>query len=171
MVPYSLPEETIQVPRFHESNGFYTTTALSKQMGKIRSKNTRPEIRLRKALFAHGIRFRLYDRTLPGRPDISIRKYKLAVFIDGEFWHGYDWANRREQVKSNRGFWLPKIERNMQRDRQINQKLIEAGYTVVRFWQQDVTKNVGACVQTILSLAAERQEPAQFFQYDFRGEV
>lgn len=162
MKPYPLPEDPIQVPRFHEENGFYTSASISKQMSKIRSKNTKPELLLRRALYANGLRFRVYNKKLPGNPDISIYKYRLAIFIDGEFWHGYDWATRKDQLKSNRGFWLPKIERNMQRDRQVNQRLLAMGYSVCRFWQSDVQKNLGACVQSILSYTTQFQEPSQF---------
>jgi DNA mismatch endonuclease (patch repair protein) len=166
MKAYPLSEETIQVPRFSEENGFYTTSAISKQMARIRSKHTKPEIRLRKALFTHGVRFRTYNKNLPGHPDISIRKYKLAIFIDGEFWHGYDWSLRKKMLKSNQAFWIPKIERNKQRDRQMNQRLNECGYTVLRFWQQDIQKNLGACVHAILSYTASQQEPSQFLLDD-----
>jgi DNA mismatch endonuclease, patch repair protein len=159
---YRVEEDPIQVPRFCEENGFYTSTKVSQQMSKIRSKNTKPELLLRRALFANGIRFRINDRTLPGTPDVSIRKYKLAIFIDGEFWHGFDWSNRKLKLKSNQGFWIPKIERNIQRDRQANQQLVDKGLTVLRFWQQDVEKNLGACVQLILSVQTSRQEPGQF---------
>ena len=115
---------------------------------------------LRKALYANGLRFRINDKRLPGTPDVVLKKYKLIVFVDGEFWHGYDWENRKNKLKTNRGFWLPKIERNMQRDRQVNQKLQQAGYSVVRFWQQDIQKSLGACVNLILSHTAPRQEPS-----------
>jgi DNA mismatch endonuclease (patch repair protein) len=77
--------------------------------------------------------------------------------LDGEFWNGYDWEKRKEHFKTNRGFWLPKIERNMQRDRMLNRQLQEAGITVIRFWQNEIQRNLGACVHSILGLVAERQ--------------
>lgn len=145
--PYS--EEPIKVPRFHESGGFYTTKQRSKTMAKIKGKNTKPEILLRKALWANNLRFRIHDKELPGKPDIVIKKYKLAIFIDGEFWHGHDWENVKKRLKSNRTFWIPKIERNMQKDR-INRGFLESmGYTVFRFWAEEVRKDLDACVNQV----------------------
>ena len=99
-------EEKIKVPRFNEQGGFYTTEKRSKLMGKIGGRDTKPELRLRKALWNKGVRYRVHNTQLPGKPDISIKKYKLAVFIDGEFWHGYNWPERKHDLKSNRGFWI-----------------------------------------------------------------
>jgi DNA mismatch endonuclease (patch repair protein) len=143
-------EEDIKVPRFSEENGFYTTKARSKTMSKIRSKNTKPEILLRKSLWQEGIRYRKDYKKLPGRPDIFISKAKLVVFVDGAFWHGHDWESKRDKIKSNRDFWLPKIERNMQRDRANNAKLIEMGLKVIRFWDFEVNKNLETCMAQIL---------------------
>ena len=159
---YLLPDEPIYVPKFCEENGFYATAKSSRQMAKIRSKNTKPELLLRKALYANGIRFRMNVKTLIGTPDIVIRKYKMAVFVDGEFWHGQDWENRKMKLKTNKDFWQPKIERNIQRDRMVNQLLVRKGYTVFRFWQQDVQKNLGMCVNTILTHIASKIEPSAF---------
>ena len=101
-------EEKIKVPRFNEESGFYTTKKRSKIMSKIRGKNTKPELLFRKALWKRGVRYRINSKKLPGKPDISIQKYKLAIFIDGEFWHGYNWVEKRETIKSNRGFGFQK---------------------------------------------------------------
>jgi DNA mismatch endonuclease (patch repair protein) len=143
-------EDKIVVPRFNEANGFYTTRQRSRIMSKIKGKNTVPEISLRKALYAGGLRYRIVNRDLPGRPDIVIRKYKLAVFVDGEFWHGHDWENKKGKIKMNISFWVPKIERNMQRDIQNNRKLECLGYRVFRFWSMDIKNNLESCVQEIL---------------------
>ncbi|MEN3323946.1 very short patch repair endonuclease [Mariniflexile soesokkakense] len=143
-------EDKIKVPRFNEESGFYTTKKRSKIMSKIGGKNTKPELLFRKALWKKGVRYRVSNKTLPGKPDISIKKYKLAVFIDGEFWHGYNWNERKETIQSNRGFWIPKIERNMQRDNEVNQQLIEMGYTVFRFWAKDIKTELDKCVNDIL---------------------
>lgn len=126
-------EDIIKGPRFEEENGFYTTEARSKQMAKIKSKNTKPEIFFRKVLWKSGIRYRVHVSGLPGNPDIVNRKLKIVIFIDGGFWHGYDWDVKREKIKSNKDFWVPKIERNMQRDREINEKLYDLGYKVFHF--------------------------------------
>lgn len=143
-------EEKIKVPRFNEDSGFYTTKNRSKIMSKIRGKNTKPEIRFRKALWKKGVRYRVHTKTLPGNPDISIQKYKLAIFIDGEFWHGYNWDERRQTIRSNRRFWIPKIERNIQRDEEVNQQLNDMGYTIFRFWESDLKKELDKCVNDIL---------------------
>ena len=86
-----------------------------KNMQAIKSKDTSIEIALRKALWNQGIRYRKNYKALPGKPDIAITKYKIAVFCDSDYWHGYDWENRSQRIKSNRDYWIPKIERNMKR--------------------------------------------------------
>ncbi|MEX2514182.1 MAG: very short patch repair endonuclease [Cyclobacteriaceae bacterium] len=148
MKPYSEPK--IKVPRFHEDNGFYTSKKRSFNMSRIKGKHTQPEKLLKKALWHAGLRHRSNSRKLPGKPDISFLKYKLLVFVDGAFWHGHDWENKKESIKSNRGFWLPKIERNRQRDREINQYYWSQGWTVLRFWDFEVKKELGACVKRVM---------------------
>lgn len=146
----SYSEKPIKVPRFSEDEGFYTTTQRSHTMSKIRGKDTKPELEFRRALWATGCRYRVNDKTLPGKPDISIKKYKIAIFIDGEFWHGHNWEEKRDAIKSNRDFWIPKIERNMQRDREVNQKLKEAGFAVFRFWTKELKINFEELLKKIL---------------------
>lgn len=148
MKPYG--EVKIQVPKFCEENGFYTTSQRSFNMSKIRSNNTKPEKRLKKAIWNAGIRYRSNKRKLPGKPDISLIKYKLVVFVDGSFWHGYEWELRKSKIRSNREFWIPKIERNMQRDREIQAFYQSRGWTVLRFWDFEVKKELGTCVKTVL---------------------
>ncbi len=142
--------QNIKVPRFNEANGFYTTAKRSEMMSKIRSKETKPEVAFRKMLWHNGIRYRKNVKKLPGSPDIVLGKHKLIVFIDGEFWHGFHWEQKKDKIKSNRAFWIPKIERNMQRDRQNNKKLKEMGYTVLRFWANDIKKHPEICLQQVL---------------------
>ncbi|MGB5982685.1 MAG: very short patch repair endonuclease [Nonlabens sp.] len=144
------PEEPIKVPKFSEEAGFYTTKQRSRQMSKIRGKDTKPEIMLRKALWAKGYRYRKDFKKLIGKPDIAMPIHKTVVFVDGEFWHGQDWENRKKKIKSNRDFWIPKIERNMQRDREVNFKLKQLGYKVFRFWSKDVLKNLDEVVEEIV---------------------
>ena len=146
----SYDEENIIVPRFNEESGFYTTKKRSKIMSKIRGKNTKPELLFRKALWKKGVRYRVDSKQLIGRPDVSIKKYTLAIFIDGEFWHGYNWDERKDKIKSNRAFWIPKIERNMQRDRQVNRQLEGMGYTVFRFWEKEVKNELNKCINDVL---------------------
>jgi DNA mismatch endonuclease (patch repair protein) len=153
---YPTALDIIKVPRFEEKAGFYTTKQRSKTMSKIRGKNSKPELLLRKALWAKNIRFRIHRRDLPGRPDLIIDKYRLAIFVDGDFWHGYQWDIRKP--KTNQGFWIPKIERNMQRDREVNDQLNLMGYTVMRFWENEIKDNLQACVnQVMLYVEAARR--------------
>lgn len=151
MKPYST--EPIPVPRFEEKNGFYTTINRSAAMSKIRAKETKPEIAFRKALFAKGYRYRKNVKDLPGRPDIVIKKYKLAIFVDGSFWHGKDWEIQKTKLKTNTGFWIPKIERNIQRDGENETALRNLGFTVLRFWDTDLgPKRMLECVERIASV-------------------
>lgn len=119
-------------------------------MSQIRSKGTKPEKLLRKALWGAGIRYKTPKKPLPGKPDISLKKYKLVIFVDGAFWHGYDWENQKNSIKSNREFWIAKIERNMQRDQEVNAFYQSKGWTVLRFWDFDVKGEVGKCVVEVL---------------------
>ena len=146
---------TIKVPRFSETNGFYTTKKRSELMGKIRSQNTKPEQKFRKVLWVLGLRYRLNVESLPGKPDIVLRKYRLIIFIDGEFWHGYKWNEKKDKIKSNRDFWIPKIERNIQRDLEINQELSKLDYKVIRFWDHQINKDFNWCFQMILDYISE----------------
>lgn len=146
--PYN--EQIIKVPRFKESAGFYTTEKRSKHMAKIKGKNTKPEMMFRKALYKEGVKYRIDFKKLPGKPDVSNMSKKFVVFIDGEFWHGYNWQNKKERIKSNRDFWIPKIERNIQRDNQNNEKLKDMGYMVFRFWEHQIKKNLDLCIGQVL---------------------
>ena len=119
-------------------------------MSNIRGKNTKPELLFRKALWKKNVRYRLNSKDLPGKPDISIKKYNLAILIDGEFWHGYNWDERKENIQSNRDFWIPKIERNIQRDREVNRQLQEMGITVFRFWSQEIKNHLDKCINDVL---------------------
>jgi DNA mismatch endonuclease (patch repair protein) len=145
---YLLEKDRIKVPRFEERAGFYTTKQRSKTMSKIRGKNSVPEMLLRRALWAKNVRFRIHRNDLPGRPDLVIEKYKLVVFVDGDFWHGFEWATKKP--KSNQSFWIPKIERNMQRDQFANESLRDLGYNVMRFWEHQIRLNLAACVNQVM---------------------
>ena len=144
------PENIIKVPRFREENGFYTTKERSKLMGKIKAKDTKPEIMFRKALWAKGYRYRKNVKKLPGKPDVVLNKAKLVIFIDGEFWHGYNWEEKKKTIKSNRAFWIPKIERNMQRDKEVEIELVKLGFTVFRFWEQQIKKQLETCINEVI---------------------
>ena len=130
-------------------NGFETTAERSLLMSKIRSRNTKPEIRLRKALWGLGYRYRIHYSDLPGKPDIIFKRKRLAVFVDGVFWHGYQWEVRKLKINSNIDYWTKKIERNMERDIQNQNKLIKLGYTVLRLWDFEIKKNLEECIKKI----------------------
>lgn len=140
------PENDIVVPRFSEENGFYTTKQRSEMMGKIKSKGTKAELKLRKALWTLGYRYRKNVKKLPGSPDIVFAKYKLAIFVDGEFWHGHNWEEKKLKLKTNKDFWIPKLERNMQRDRNNNRLLLEKGWHVMRFWENEIKNDLLGCI-------------------------
>ena len=122
-----------------------------KNMSHIRGKNTKIEIILRKALWHKGYRYRKNYKELPGHPDIVLIKYKIAIFCDGEFFHGKDWEKLRENLKNsnNSQFWISKIARNIDRDDEINKRLNAMGWTVLRFWGEDIKKHTGECVRAI----------------------
>lgn len=123
-----------------------------RNMQAIKSKDTTIELALRKALWGKGIRYRKNYKMLIGKPDIAITKYKLAVFCDSEYWHGYDWENRNQRIKSNREYWIPKIERNMARDEEINATLEAEGWTVIRFWKRQIRKELDKCVDEVMKI-------------------
>ena len=120
-----------------------------KNMQAVKSSGSKIEVTLAKALFSQGLRYRKNDRTVFGKPDLCFKKYKLAIFVDSEFWHGKDWETRKLDHKSNREFWLKKIERNIERDKEVNEKLITEGLNVLRFWGNDITKNLNSCINII----------------------
>jgi len=131
---------------------YETTKVDSYRLSKVKGKNTKPEIILRKELWANGLRYRLNVNDLPGKPDIVIKKLKLAIFVDGEFWHGYNWAEMQKRFKKNREYWIPKIENNIQRDIKNNKELCAKGYTVVRLWEGEIKKNLSDCVKRIFNI-------------------
>lgn len=122
-----------------------------KNMQNIKSSDTKIEVLLRKALWHHGYRYRKNYKTLPGKPDIALTKYKIAIFCDGEFFHGKDWEVLKPRLEkgNNSEYWVSKISRNRQRDDEINKKLLYMGWTVIRFWGKDIQKNVDECVKVV----------------------
>ena len=125
-----------------------------KIMASIKSKNTEPELLLRKALWEQGFRYRINYKKLPGKPDIVFPKRKIAVFCDGDFWHGHNWAVRnysslKEELSTYSDFWKKKITNNVERDKRVNKKLKQDGWIVLRFWESDIRKNLNRCLTTI----------------------
>lgn len=122
-----------------------------KNMKSIKNKDTRIEVILRKALWKKGYRYRKNDVRLPGKPDIVLTKYKIAIFCDSEFFHGKDWEVLRPQLErgKNADFWIDKISKNRQRDEEVNKQLQYLGWTVIRFWGKDITKHTDECIQIV----------------------
>ena len=122
-----------------------------KNMQHIRSKDTKIELLLRKKLWEKGYRYRKNYDKLPGKPDIVLTKYKIAIFCDGEFFHGKDWEVLKPRLEhsNNSEFWINKISRNIERDDEVNKKLLYLGWTVIRFWGDEIKKNPDECVKVI----------------------
>lgn len=120
-------------------------------MQHIRSKDTKPERKLRLALWHKDIRYRKNWRGLPGTPDIVLTRQKIAIFVDGDFWHarGHQ-ENPGEQIKTNLEYWKPKLARNVERDKDVNDALLLRGWLVLRFWESDIEKNLAQCVSKVL---------------------
>ena len=132
-----------------------------KNMQHVKNKDSQIELKLRRALWHAGFRYRKNYRAVFGCPDIVFLRLKIAVFCDSEFWHGYDWENRKHDFKSRREFWIPKIERNMARDRQVNESLTAEGWTVLRFFGNQIKRNVNECVEIISATIAAKKEELQ----------
>ena len=122
-----------------------------KNMRNIRSSDTKIEVILRKALWERGYRYRKNVKKLPGNPDIVLTKYKIIIFCDGEFFHGKDWEvlKPRLEKSNNSEFWINKISRNRKRDDEINKKLLAEGWTVIRFWGNDIKRHTKECIKVI----------------------
>ena len=135
-----------------------STPEIRERMSKVKLKNGDAERLLAKKLWHLGYRYRKNDKRLPGSPDIAISKCNIAIFVDGEFWHGKDWESRKERLKRNREYWIEKIEENMARDIRVDKELRAMGWTPIHFWSKEVLKNVDSCVSEILSLTIETYE-------------
>ncbi|MFC2564027.1 MAG: very short patch repair endonuclease [Neisseria sp.] len=127
-----------------------------KCMQSNKSTGTKPELVLAKAMWALGLRYRKNSGSIFGKPDFSFKKYKVAVFVDGEFWHGKDWERKKAEIKGNREFWITKIERNIRRDMEVTGRLKAEGWTVLRFWSNDVVKNTTYCAEKVKEIVQAR---------------
>ena len=122
-----------------------------KNMQHIHSQGTKAEVLLRKALWHKGIRYRKNYKSLPGKPDIAITKYRIALFVDGDFWHAHGHEkNPGEQIHTNTDFWTKKLRRNVERDKEVNQALLDMGWIVLRYWESDIKKKLNFCIDDIL---------------------
>lgn len=126
-----------------------TKEQITYNMQRVKNKDSDIEVLLRKELWSRGIRYRKNVNRIYGKPDILFISKKIAVFCDSEFWHGYNWEERKKDFKSHQEFWIPKIERNMERDVEVTTKLESEGWTVIRFWGREIQKNTVACADEI----------------------
>lgn len=126
-----------------------TSEQRHKNMQAVKSKNSKIEILLRQELWKRGLRYRKNVKTVFGHPDIAFIGKKVAVFCDSEFWHGYDWTKRKNDIKSNQEFWISKIERNIARDKEVNNYLTSQGWVVLRFWGKQIQTDAAGCADII----------------------
>lgn len=134
-----------------------STPEVRKRMSKVKLKNGTAEQLLAKKLWHMGYRYRKNDKRLPGSPDIAISRHLIAIFVDGEFWHGKDWETRKPRLKSNREYWIEKIEENMARDKRVDSQLRAMGWTPIHFWSKDALKDTDSCVSDIISFIIENE--------------
>jgi len=128
-----------------------------KNMRAIKNRNTKIEQLLAKALWNKGYRYRRNNNAVFGKPDFTFRKYKIAIFCDSEYFHGKDWRTQKYRIKTNTDFWHKKIERNIERDIKVNDTLLNDGWQVIRFWGQDIKKNIDLCIDEIEIAIEERK--------------
>lgn len=126
-----------------------TITNRSKIMRSIHSSDTKAEIILRKNLWKAGVRYRKNYKKLPGTPDIALTKYKIAIFVDGDFWHAHNIDKLLGRIKTNKDFWTHKLKRNSERDIDVNDSLLDIGWIVLRFWESDIKNNLQNCLKEI----------------------
>jgi len=122
-----------------------TTPEISQRMAKVKLKRNQPEINLAKGLWQKGIRYRLNYKELPGSPDIAITKSRIAIFVDGEFWHGKNFEEFKKGTHNNKDYWIEKIQENMDRDMRVDQQLRMLGWRPIHFWSSDILKHCDAC--------------------------
>lgn len=142
-------------------------------MQRIKSKDTSIEIKLRKALWEKGYRYRKNVRELPGVPDIVLTKYKIAIFCDSEFFHGKDWEVLKPQLErgNNSQFWIDKIMKTKERDDEANKKLLYLGWTVIRFWGKDILKDVETCVKVVEETVFDKEMAENSEEIDFDADL
>ena len=125
-------------------------------MQQVKCKDSEIELLLREALWQKGLRYRKNVKSVFGHPDIAFIGKKVAVFCDSEFWHGYDWDRRKEDFKVRQDFWIPKIERNIQRDKEVTEKLEADGWIVLRFWGKEIKTDAAGCPDKIEEAVKQR---------------
>ena len=131
-------------------------------MSRIRGRDTKAEVLLRKTLWHLGFRYRKNYRKLPGTPDIALTRQKIAIFVDGDFWHakGHE-AHPGEQIASNRKYWKEKLARNVERDKEVNDALTQEGWLVLRFWESEIKRDLEKCVESVIEYSPRNRGKIQ----------
>jgi DNA mismatch endonuclease Vsr len=135
-----------------------------KNMQAVKASGSKIETTLAKALFADGLRHRKNDKSVFGKPDLTFKKYKIAIFVDSEFFHGKDWNTNKHRINTNREFWWAKIESNISRDKLVNLQLNAEGWKILRFWGKDVEKSLRYCINKIERLINKRNNADKVFR-------
>lgn len=132
----------------------------SRALSGSKSSDTKPEILLRSAIWRLGLRFRKNARQLPGKPDVVFSRERIAVFCDGDFWHGRNWRERKNKLEkgANSAYWIPKIQANIDRDRVHNKQLRQEGWTVIRVWETDIIADPMKVAVMIADLVASKRQ-------------
>ena len=139
-------------------------TVVSRNMASIRSRGTALEIAFGKVLWRAGLRYRKHYAVI-GKPDFALPRLKIAIFCDSHYWHGYRWKESgRRQIKTRRNFWVPKIERNIQRDREVNRALRGQGWAVLRFWEHELKDSPDKCLLRVMRVCRRRQRKTEEWQ-------
>lgn len=141
-------------PRRHRGD-IMSPRKRSALMARIKGKNTGPEQKIAAALAAQGMKWESHSRDLPGRPDFVFRRARVAVFVDGDFWHGWRFSQWRDKLSEK---WESKIEGNRRRDARNHRCLRKMGWKVVRLWEHQVAADIGACVNRVIRLLEERRK-------------
>jgi len=137
--------------------GKKTSEQISFNMKQVKCKDSLIEILLRKELWRRGYRYRKNVRTIFGKPDIVFSKEKIAIFCDSEFWHGYKWNEKKIEIKSRKNFWIPKIERTIERDKEVSKYLHKEGWKVIRFWGKEIIKDSAKCADIVEKIIQKRR--------------
>ena len=137
--------------------GNKTIEQISFNMKQVKCKDSLIEILLRKELWKRGYRYRKNVTTIFGKPDIVFLKEKIAIFCDSEFWHGYKWDTKKHEIKTRKEFWIPKIERTIERDKEVTKYLRKEGWKVIRFWGKEITENTAKCADITEKIIIQRR--------------
>lgn len=133
-----------------------TSPEISKRMSHVKTKRNSAEVMIAKSLWHRGYRYRLNYKVLPGSPDIALTKYRIAIFIDGEFWHGKDFEQRKNKLKNNKDYWIEKIQENIDRDLRNDKLLRQMDWYPIHFWSNDVIKYCNQCIDEIIYTIEDR---------------